>query len=289
MSDNGKQLTVVDRALVKPFAQLDYSDRDLLEVIRAGNAKGTTDAEFAYFVNYCKTTGLNPLKHEVWCIIIPEDRAKNRQRQVQIMTGLWGFWMIANSHQMFDGADPVEYEYKDNRLFAASCRAYRKDRSRPAVGRVFWDEYALPYGNWKSKPHVMLGKCAEAAALKRLFPNELGDVYAEEEMPKDFSSKVQGPEPGKKNRVQGGTWSYCIMNAPEDKLPGILDYIEKNQDAIIESIPECDIYVFRKNMSRLANYRVTSDVVEEAKSMRDAVPVDDEPSESLDGTDQQVE
>ena len=54
-------------------------------------------------------------------------------------------------------------------------------------------------------------------------------------------------------------------------------------------MPEMDVYVFSKNMSRLANYRVKSDVVQEARAMRDAVPVDDEPLDVIEGAAQQVE
>ncbi|OWK39523.1 phage recombination protein Bet [Fimbriiglobus ruber] len=42
----------------------------------------------------------------------------------------------------------------------------------------------LKEGNWKNMPHVMLGKCAEAQALRRGWPEALSGLYVQEEMDK---------------------------------------------------------------------------------------------------------
>jgi hypothetical protein len=48
-------------------------------------------------VQYCKATGLNPFKKEIWCI--------KASQGLQIMTGINGFWAIANASDTFDGAE----------------------------------------------------------------------------------------------------------------------------------------------------------------------------------------
>lgn len=60
----------------------------------------------------------------------------------------------------------------------------------PFVAKVFWTElYAtaargseLPNEMWRKRPYGQLDKCVEAAALRKAFPEELGNEYAAEEM-----------------------------------------------------------------------------------------------------------
>lgn len=60
----------------------------------------------------------------------------------------------------------------------------------PFVARVFWSElYAtaargadLPNEMWRKRPFGQIDKCVEAAALRKAFPEELGNEYAAEEM-----------------------------------------------------------------------------------------------------------
>jgi phage recombination protein Bet len=44
-----------------------------------------------------------------------------------------------------------------------------------------WSEYSQDNTQWKSKPYVMLGKCALSGALRRAFPEAMGGVFLEEE------------------------------------------------------------------------------------------------------------
>jgi hypothetical protein len=48
-----------------------------------------------------------------------------------------------------------------------------------------YNEYVPAPGQdhmWKRMPHVMLGKCAEALALRKAFPQQLGGLYVKEEL-----------------------------------------------------------------------------------------------------------
>ncbi|WP_155773405.1 phage recombination protein Bet [Rhizobium leguminosarum] len=73
----------------------------------------------------------------------------------------------------------------------AKVTVYRMNRGARFAysARVFWEEmYAsagkseLPNDMWAKRPRGQLDKCVEAAALRKAFPEELGNVYAAEEM-----------------------------------------------------------------------------------------------------------
>lgn len=75
----------------------------------------------------------------------------------------------------------------------AQCTVYRLIGGQrvPFIGpKVYWIETyatakrdtAAPNSMWKKRPRGQLEKCAEAAALRRAFPEEIGNEYAAEEV-----------------------------------------------------------------------------------------------------------
>lgn len=194
--------------------KLDYNNMATLDVLRNSVAKGTTAAEFSYFVSLCQSTGLNPIKKEIWCIVTSPD---TQYRRCQIMIGLMGFFAIANRHPQFDA---IEYTYgplkkiklpdnnegvKEIEVYEwIEALTYRKDRSRPQVFRLAWSEahgdlvtHKKALGIWAKKPQYMHTKCAESHSLKRAFPQELGELYSEAEMPQEFQvvqNEIAEPE-----------------------------------------------------------------------------------------------
>jgi hypothetical protein len=89
----------------------------------------------------------------------------------------------------YDGQDEPEFEYApDGSITLARVRVYRKGISRPFVGTARWSEYVQtkkeggPTRFWSLMGHVMLGKCAEALAMRKAFPDELAGLYTDAEM-----------------------------------------------------------------------------------------------------------
>lgn len=164
---------------------VDWSDASKQKLLKNTVAQGTSDVEFAMFRELCQATGLNPFRREIWCIITNPDTPG--RRQVQIMTGINGYFQVANSHPQFDGLEwEVERDDK-GAIVSATAKVWRKDRRIPSTGTALWKEFSKPYGNWKSMPEHMLLKCAKAIALREAFPQELGGTYTEEEMPAEYS------------------------------------------------------------------------------------------------------
>lgn len=189
---------------------LDFNDAKTLRTIKETVAKGTTDSEFSMFIEQCKATGLNPFKREIWCIVT----GKDQYRKVQMMTGMEGFFRVANDFQEYDG---LEYKPGPTLKVMAGKKeiesyewfevhGYRKDRRLPQIMRVWWAEFAQNLvsdkGNlmqWGTRPKYMIQKVAECHCLRRMFPQRLGGLYTTEEMPAEFSvvetEKVEAPTP----------------------------------------------------------------------------------------------
>lgn len=144
-------------------------------------AKGATESEFKMFIEFCKATGLNPYKKEIWFI-----KTKNG---VQMMTGINGFLAIANRHPQFDGME-VSIQEENGKLVSATAKVYRKDRKIPSCATVYLSEYFKPsqFGNgmWEKMPRMMLQKVAKSVALREAFPQELNGIYTQEEMPQEY-------------------------------------------------------------------------------------------------------
>jgi phage recombination protein Bet len=180
---------------------IDFDHPKIISTIKATIAVDATDEELALFIEVCKATGLNPFKKELWFIKTKRrtwwSQKDNKQITIEpklhIMTGVNGFFAIANRHPAFDGMEPIEYEYNERKeLIAATARVHRKDRKYPSVARVLWSEYegTTDKGNgiWDEKPHVMLAKVAKTVALREAFPQELNNIYGEEELARHFRS-----------------------------------------------------------------------------------------------------
>ena len=174
---------------MKEIVKIDYDNERMIQTLKATVAKDATPEEFHLFVEYCRTTGLNPLKKEIWFIKPKSYRNKNGDLvnpPVQMMTGINGFLAIANSHPQFDGMICDVERDKDGKPIRAIAKVYRKDRTHPATGEAIFAEYYKP-GNfgkesiWDKLPTVMIAKVAKSLALREAFPQELNGLYTEEE------------------------------------------------------------------------------------------------------------
>lgn len=183
-------------------------DRNLL---LATVAKGATEAEFQMFLEFCKSTGLNPFKKEIWFI--------KTGQGVQMMTGINGFLTIANNHPQFDGMT-VKIDEQDGKLVSATCTVYRKDRKYPSEATVYYSEYAKNSPIWRTMPRMMLQKVAKSVALREAFPQELNGMYTQEEMPPEYSIQEKS-----ENKTQ---YVYDVaLYQDQEKVKGILEAFRK--------------------------------------------------------------
>lgn len=87
------------------------------------------------------------------------------------------------------GVSAPSYELfgADNKVI--SCTITVKRKVEEYVGEysatVYFDEYNTGYNLWKTKPKTMIAKVAEMHALRKACPEELSQVYVEEDYQKE--------------------------------------------------------------------------------------------------------
>ena len=169
-------------------ADLITFDDSKVGLIKRTIAQDATDDELALFLHQAQRTGLDPLARQIY---FQKYKTKNGP-QIAIITGIDGYRLVAVRTGLDAGNDAPEFEgrinYQGNDVPAkASVTVYRivGNRRCAFTSSVYWNEYCpnppKDY-QWKKMPHVMLAKCAEAAALRKAFPADLSGVYTREEM-----------------------------------------------------------------------------------------------------------
>ncbi len=218
---------------------INYTSPEVIKTLQATVAQGLTTPEFMLFVEHCKGTGLNPFKKEVWAIKgkgYQNNRGEWVEGKLQIMTGVNGFYAIANNHPLFDGLEtgfvgvngeylPMTYPKQD--YIGAWCKVYRKDRRIPIEAVAMLEEYdksktEAKYpdkGIWHTMKRIMIVKCAESLGLRKAFPQELNGMYTAEEMPHEYSQPTVVQEVKKPVPQATSDMKALLLNEPS----GVLD------------------------------------------------------------------
>lgn len=156
-----------------------------LQIIRDSVAKGASDAQLRVYLWTAKKLDLDPMRRQIYSIPYGGLR--------QVVVGIDGLRLIASRSGVYAGSDDAVFEYADGYTkypYKASVTVYKLVGGilGKFTGSARWDEFAPlnhngePTGQWAKMPHVMLGKVAEAAAIRKAFPQEAGGVYTTDEM-----------------------------------------------------------------------------------------------------------
>ena len=194
--------------------------RDILGLDKQGKMRPMSD--FIRFMTIASQAGLNPFKNEVFAIYY-HDKSIGADR-LTVVTGINGFRKAAaedtTAVMRYVGSGEPEFEMKSVKPWWAKedeevphkCTVAIKglnpitgEVQDVAVGIAYWDEYVklvdeyennkktgrkIPNTTWRDKKMTMLSKVAEAAGLRKAYPNRFSAVYNEAE----FDRTINQPE-----------------------------------------------------------------------------------------------
>ena len=155
---------------------------DRLRELRDSVAKGASDAEFGFFVSVCDRLGLCPFNRQIFLIERWDSQLGRNVKTPQV--SIDGFRLVAQRSREYQGQTQTMWADSEGRWsdlwtsadppFAARVGVWRDGFKEPLIATALWSEYAARKKDgsvmtmWKKMPALMLAKCAEALALRKL-------------------------------------------------------------------------------------------------------------------------
>lgn len=197
-----------------------------LDLVKRTVASGATDAELKLFLYDCQRQGVHPL-----------DKLLHFTKRGGKYTPVTSIDLM-RTH----AADTGEYAGSDDAEPGPTVNEGHPQWSTVTVWRLVqgqrcaftatarWDEYYPgdgPAGQmWRKMPHTMLGKCAEALALRKGFPRQLAGLYAREELDQAERSASVSVTPDPPDTVLDTTTGEAVPAAHRPPAPQGYAYID---------------------------------------------------------------
>jgi phage recombination protein Bet len=209
------------------------------------------DADVRIFFHQAKRTGLDPFAKQIHMIgrytkVKSRENGREVERYVTrytIQTGIEGYRLIAD-RAAYERGDVVEFEgpfwcgedmqwhdaWPKSKGTPEAAKFVVVKNGKPVVGVCHFDEYVQTYkkdGNeypnstWSKMPRNQLAKCAEAAALRRAYPNDLSGIHLEDAaVIIDQEGNVERSAPPRRARGTGGLRdAAAAAQQPDDTDP----------------------------------------------------------------------
>ena len=233
-----KEVRVIERVIenreIAPADAFGKLSRPQINLIKRTVARGASDDELKLFIQVCKGANLNPFLKQVF--LVPRWDSKEGREIRAIQVSIDGFRSIAeesggyagNEDAVYDGEETITYG-KDKKTVVvpntAKVTVYKmvEGQRYPFTATARWPEYypgeRMGF-QWHIRPYLMLGKCAEALALRKAFPKLLSGMYAQEEMDKTVEADTEA------KKLQAGYTTLIKLMATATKEQ-VEDYKKK--------------------------------------------------------------
>lgn len=179
-------------ALALHAGQTEWTEEQEAALVQLGLAEAP-DADRLVFLHVAQRVGLDPFARQIYMI----GRNDQGGKKWTIQTGIDGFRVIAERNSQYAGQTPVQWcgddgQWTDvwlskNPPAAARVGILRHDREQPVYATCLFYEFAQTKGDgslntmWKTKSAHMIGKCAEAGALRKAFPQDMAGLVTDDE------------------------------------------------------------------------------------------------------------
>lgn len=170
---------------------MDWTAQDIKQYFDPDNL--LTPKQVGMALSLIKGRDLNPLANEVYIVAY---RKKNGGTEFSLIVSKEAFLKRANRNPQLEGFEAgivvinesgLQEERKgalvlpNDELVGGWARVYRKDFRVPVEVYVSMKEYNKSQNTWNSMPATMIRKTALVNALREAFPEDLGNMYTEDD------------------------------------------------------------------------------------------------------------
>ncbi len=178
----GKNTVELTMGMVKKF---------LCVPTRNGNI--ATDSDIVKFMMLCKARELDPWVGDAYLVgydsndgpvfsLITAAQALLKRAEISPeYNGMQSGVVVADKENVVTYRDG-DLVLDGETLVGGWARCHRKDREYPSFDALKLSTFTTGKSRWNKDPAGMIVKCAEASALRKAFPTQLGGLYSNEEM-----------------------------------------------------------------------------------------------------------